>query len=228
MAGIDNSRGAGCPIFCPSPKRLLVLKHQHRYYEFSMSQKRTVLNESEWVTSPGSNLPIRPQKCLYDPRQMSFQERGTFACNCFLTRTGSSASAGSQIVPGFMPRSTHVSSPVIRSRKWHFSCTCRTSRSCRAPFNRFALRSSSRKRGTHLKYRLFILREVVRWRCTVDAGILRNSAIVRTEDQDLYSSNIDISKRDSAGARSVTQIGRCHLISCSQYFTLLPSNTPSW
>jgi hypothetical protein len=48
-----------------------------------------------------------------------------------LTRTGSSASAGSQMVPGFMSRWTHLSSLVIRSRKWHLSCACKTSRSYR-------------------------------------------------------------------------------------------------
>jgi hypothetical protein len=97
------------------------------------------------------------------------------------TRTGSSASAGTKIIPGFMSRQTHVSSPIIRSRKWHLSCAFRTLRSYRAPLGRFALKSSSRKWGTHLKCRLFILREVVRWRCTFGAGILRNSAIVGTE-----------------------------------------------
>jgi hypothetical protein len=34
------------------------------------------------------------------------------------------------------------------------------------------------KRGTHLKCRLLMLREVVKWRCTIEAGILRNSALV--------------------------------------------------
>jgi hypothetical protein len=57
-----------------------------------------------------------------------------------LTRTGDSAPAGSQIVTGFMLWETHVSSRVIRSRKCHLSCACRTSRSCRAPSNRFTLK----------------------------------------------------------------------------------------
>jgi hypothetical protein len=99
-----------------------------------------------------------------------------------LTRTGSSPSAESQVVPGFMWRQTHVSSSVIRSRKQHLSFACRTPRSCRAPSNHFALKSSPRKWGAHLKCRLFLLREVVRSRCTVKAWILRNSVVVRTED----------------------------------------------
>jgi hypothetical protein len=78
-----------------------------------------------------------------------------------LTRTGSSASAGSRIVPSFMLKETDVSSPVIRSRKWHLSCACRTSRSCQAPSNRFALKSLSSKCGTHLKCRLFLLMGVI-------------------------------------------------------------------
>jgi hypothetical protein len=95
-----------------------------------------------------------------------------------LTRPGSSASAGSQIVPGFMSRETHISSPVIRSRRWHLPCICRTS----STFQSFDSQIIIKKKRNHLKCRLFMLREVVRWRGTVNAGILRNSAIVRTED----------------------------------------------
>jgi hypothetical protein len=58
----------------------------------------------------------------------------------------------------------------------------------------------------------FMLREVVKWRCNVDSGILRNSAVVRTEGDGSASKTcreraISIFKRGLAGARSVTQIG---------------------
>jgi hypothetical protein len=56
--GLRNSRGSGCPIFCPAPKRLLVLKHQQRCHEFYTSRKRINLKESQQVTSLGSNIPI--------------------------------------------------------------------------------------------------------------------------------------------------------------------------
>jgi hypothetical protein len=150
-----------------------------------------------------------------------------------LTRTGSSASAEIQTVPVSMSRSTHVSSSAIKSRKWHLSCACRTLRSCWAPFHRFAHKSSSRKRGTHLKCRLFMLREVVRWKCTVDAGISRNSAIVRTEDHGSASKTCRIRAWISSRG-GLPQLGRplsserSTLISCSQYFTLFSSNASYW
>jgi hypothetical protein len=52
--------------FLSPPKTLAVLKHQQRCHEFCASQKRIILNESQQVTSYGSNIPIRPQKCLHD------------------------------------------------------------------------------------------------------------------------------------------------------------------
>jgi hypothetical protein len=137
-----------------------------------------------------------------------------------LTRTGSSSSADSQIVPGFMSRSIRISSPVIRSRKWHLLCAGKTSRSCWAPSNRFALKSSSRKWGTYLKRRFFMLREVVRWRCAVDTGILRMSGIVRTEDHGSASKTCRI-RASISSRRGQPELGRslrserCNLISCS-------------
>jgi hypothetical protein len=56
--GLKISRGAGCPIFCPQPKMLLVLKHQSRCSEFYTNQNRISLEESQQVTSPCSNIPI--------------------------------------------------------------------------------------------------------------------------------------------------------------------------
>jgi hypothetical protein len=70
--GLKNSRGAGCLIFCPLSKRLLVLKHQQRCDEFYQSRKRVILKESQQVTSPDSNIPIPPQKCWHDRQHMSF------------------------------------------------------------------------------------------------------------------------------------------------------------
>jgi hypothetical protein len=150
-----------------------------------------------------------------------------------LARTGSSASAGSQIVLAFMSRYTHVSSPVIRSRKWHLFCACRTSRSRRAPSNRFALKSSSKNEKNQMKCRLFMLREVVIWRCTDDAGILRNSAIVRTEDHDSASKicriRASISSREGRpGLDRSLRSERWNSISWNQYFTLLSSYASSW
>jgi hypothetical protein len=157
--------------------------------------------------------------------------RFSFAIVLF-TQTGSSASAGSQIVPGFMSRLTHVSSPVIWARKRHLSCACRMSRSCQEHSNSFALKSSSRKWGSYLNCRVFILREVVRWRYTVDAGILRNSAIVRTENHGSASktcgTRVSTSSRGGRPelGRSLRS-GQCNVISCSHYFTLFSSNASS-
>jgi hypothetical protein len=66
--GLKNSCGAGYPIFCPPPKKLFVLKHQRRCYEFYTSRKSTFLKESEQVTSLGPNIPIpiRPQNYSHD------------------------------------------------------------------------------------------------------------------------------------------------------------------
>jgi hypothetical protein len=62
--GLEKFSRRWVPIFCPPSKQLLVLKHQQRSYEFYMSWKRTILKESQPVTSPGSNIPIRAQNCV--------------------------------------------------------------------------------------------------------------------------------------------------------------------
>jgi hypothetical protein len=132
-----------------------------------------------------------------------------------------------------MSRETHVSSPVIISRKWHLSCAFGTSRSCRALSNRFPLKLSSRRWGTYLKYRLFMLRAVVRLRCAAEPGILRNSAIIRTEDHGSVSKTCRI--RASISSRGgQPELGRslrserCNIISCGQYFTLFSLNASLW
>jgi hypothetical protein len=80
-----------------------------------------------------------------------------------------------------------------------------------------------KKMKKHLKCRLFILREVFRWRFTVDAGILRDSAIVRTEGHGSASKTCRIGASiSSKGSRP--ELGRSlrserrNLISCSQFF----------
>jgi transposase len=62
--GLKYSRGTGCRMFYSPPKKLFVLKHQQRYYKLCTSRKSVILREPPQMTSPISNIPIRPQKCL--------------------------------------------------------------------------------------------------------------------------------------------------------------------
>jgi hypothetical protein len=52
-----------------------------------------------------------------------------------------------------------------------------------------------------------MLREVVRWKCTVDAGILRNSEIVRTEDHHLASKTCRIQASISSRGVDRSSVG---------------------
>jgi hypothetical protein len=74
---------------------------------------------------------------------------------------------------------------------------------------------------------------MIRWKCTVDAGILRNSAVVRTKGQGSASKTCGIQALISS-RHGRPELGRSvrseqwNLISCSQYFTLFSSNASSW
>jgi hypothetical protein len=47
--GLKVSRGAGWPICCPSPRKVLVLKHQQRCYELYTGRERPIVKESQHV-----------------------------------------------------------------------------------------------------------------------------------------------------------------------------------
>jgi hypothetical protein len=83
------------------------------------------------------------------------------------------------------------------------------------------------------KCRFLMLTEGVRWKCTIDAGILKSSAIVRTENHGSASNTCRIrASISSRGGRPelgrTLRSERCNLISCSQCFILFSSNASSW